>query len=122
MKHKSKQRILGRTRPQRLSLLRGLSSDLLKHGSLVTTTAKAKELRTYFEPLVTKTRGGLSRATRANLAKFLRHPEDMDRLAEVAKAHMTRPGGYLRITRLPIKRQDDAQMSRIDILDGDVVE
>lgn len=121
MKHRHKNRILGRARSQRLSLLRGLTSDLLKHGSLVTTGAKAKELRRYFEPLVTKTRGGLTRPTRANLEKFLRKPEDMDRLVAVAKAHMTRPGGYLRITRLPVKRQDAAQMSRIDIIPGDVV-
>lgn len=120
MKHRQKNRILGRARSQRLSLLRGLTSDLLKHHSLITTTAKAKELRRFFEPLVTTARQDLTRHVRSNLEKSLRAPEDMERLAKVARVHAKRPGGYVRITRLPTKRQDDAELSRIDILDSDV--
>jgi len=120
MKHGKKNRILHRERSQRLSLLRGLSSDLLKHGSITTTLPKAKELRRYFEPLVTTARRGLDRHTRRTLEGSLRAPEDMERLHAVAKLHLTRPGGYLRITRLPTKRQDDATLARVDIVSGDV--
>jgi large subunit ribosomal protein L17 len=120
MKHGKKNRILSRARSQRLSLLRGLTSDLLKHGSITTTMPKAKELRRYFEPLVTTARQGLTRHTRRTLEKSLRAPADMERLHSIAKLHATRPGGYVRITRLPTKRQDDATMARVDILSEDV--
>ena len=120
MKHGKKNRILSRARSQRLSLLRGLASDLLEHGSITTTLPKAKELRRYFEPLVTTARAGLSRHTRQTLEKSLRRAEDMERLHAVAQRHMNRPGGYLRITRLPTKRQDDATLARVDILPGEV--
>ena len=116
MKHRTNSRILNRERSERLSLLRGLTSDLLKYGSLVTTVPKAKELRRYFEPLVTKARAGVNRHTYIVLAKHLRAPEDLERLAEVAKTHANRPGGYVRISKLPTKRQDNAPMARIDIL------
>ncbi len=122
MKHRTKGRILHRERSQRLSLLRGLTSDLLLHGSITTTLPKAKELRRYFEPLVTAARRGMTRHNRLVLAKSLRAPQDMKRLHEVAKIHATRPGGYLRITRLPIKRQDDATLARVDILPSDTVQ
>lgn len=122
MKHKKKNRILGRERSQRLSLLRGLTHDLLLYGSLTTTKPKALELRRYFEPLVTTARRGLTRHTRRHLQKFLRAAEDMGRLEKVAKTHQNRPGGYVRITRLPIKREDNAPMARIDILTSEVAE
>jgi large subunit ribosomal protein L17 len=120
MKHRTKGRILNRERSARLSLLRGLTSDLLKHGSIITTEPKAKELRRYFEPLVTKARAGLTRQSMRTLSKHLRAPEDMGRLTAVAALHAKRPGGYVRITKLPIKRQDDASMARIDIIAEDV--
>jgi len=120
MKHRTKGRILHRERSQRLSLLRGLTSDLLHYGTITTTLPKAKELRRYFEPLVTAARKGMNRHNRVMLSQSLRAPEDMERLHEVAKLHATRPGGYLRITRLPTKRQDDATMARVDIMPGEV--
>ncbi len=122
MKHRTKGRILHRERSARLSLLRGLSSDLLLHGSITTTLPKAKELRRYFEPLITAARGEVTRHSYHKLAGSLRAPKDVKRLHEVAKLHATRPGGYLRITRLPTKRQDDATLARVDILPGNVTQ
>lgn len=121
MKHRTKNRILGRERSQRLSLMRSLASDLLKHGTITTTRPKAQELRRYFEPLVTRARKGLTRHNRRNLIGQLREDEDMGRLENVAKMNPTRPGGYVRITKLPTKRQDDALMVRVDILSEDTI-
>lgn len=121
MKHRKKNKILSRNRSQRRSLVRGLTSDLLRHGSIVTTRPKAQELRRYFEPLLTRARADVTLQTRRYLRGQLRAPADVDHLVRAAQIHLHRPGGYLRITRLPTKRRDDATMVRVDILGEDVV-
>ena len=97
-----------------------MTSSLLTHGSIVTTEAKAKELRGFFEPLVTKAKKEITLARRRELLAELMHKTDLPALLEVAQRNATRPGGYLRLTKLPTKRMDDATMVRIDIL-GDKV-
>jgi large subunit ribosomal protein L17 len=116
MRHKKNNRILGRNSNQRLHLLQNLTSSLLEHGSLVTTEAKAKELRKHFEPLVTKAREELTLANRRRLMNSLMHKTDLQSLVDVAQKQGKRPGGYLRITKLPITREDAARMARVDIV------
>ena len=116
MKHKHKNRILGRTNNHRKALLRSLASSLLKHGSITTTQAKGKELRRYFEPLVTAAKRELTLHARRQLLSELLHDEDLATLLDVAKDNQSRPGGYLRLTRLPQYRHDAAEMVRVDIL------
>jgi len=118
MKHRIAKRTLGRTANHRRALLRNLSSELLRHGSLVTTAPKARELRRYLEPLITEARRELSLARRRYLLSRLSASDDLDQLLEVAKAHRERPGGYLRLTRLPRTRHDAAEEMRVDILEG----
>ncbi len=117
MRHKKNNRILGRNSNQRLHLLQNLSSSLLAHGSIVTTEAKAKELRKHFEPLVTKAKQALTLANRRMLISSLMHKTDIKSLLEVAKKQAKRPGGYLRITKLPVTRADAAHMARVDIME-----
>ncbi|MDA1169120.1 MAG: 50S ribosomal protein L17 [bacterium] len=117
MRHKKNNRILGRNSKQRLHLMQNLVSSLLAHGSIVTTEAKAKELRKHFEPLITKAKEELTLANRRRLISSLMHKTDLKGLVEVAKKQATRPGGYLRITKLPITRTDAAHMARVDIME-----
>jgi large subunit ribosomal protein L17 len=116
MKHRHGNRILGRTTKHREALLKSLTSDLLRHGSIVTTEAKGKELRRFFEPLVTEAKKELTLHRRRLLLEQLRAQEDLARLQAVAQSNQTRPGGYLRLTKLPVTRNDAAQTVRIDIL------
>ena len=110
MRKKHNNRILGRKPHHRLV------SSLLKHGSIITTEAKAKELRRHVEPLITKAKGEMSLAKRRLLLSKLMHKEDFERLVDVAKDCERRPGGYLRLTRLPITRTDSVLEMRIEIL------
>lgn len=106
---------MGRNASTRLQLWRNLTSSLLTHGSLVTTRAKARELRSFFEPLVSKARGEMTLAKRRLLLKNVRK-DDLAKLVKVAKAQGTRPGGYLRLTRLPAPRSDGSEMVKVDVL------
>lgn len=117
MKHKHGNRILGRTANHRTQLLRNLTAALLTHDSIVTTEAKAKELRRFFEPLLTKAKQELTIARRRQLLRGGVKKTDITRLHELALRLKARPGGYLRLTKLPRERQDGSQMTRVDILE-----
>jgi large subunit ribosomal protein L17 len=116
MKHLHRNRILSRTSEDRKALLQNLTSSLLEHGAITTTEAKAKELRGFFEPLVTLAKRGETLHIRRQLLRVLTK-EDTKRIYAVAAAAKTRPGGYLRLTRLPITRGDAARMMHIEIID-----
>lgn len=116
MRKKNSKRILGRTSDRRDHLMKSLTSSLLEHGSIVTIEAKAKELRRHLEPIITRARGELTLANRRRLIASLMHKQDLPSLLEVAKRNEKRPGGYLRITKVPSKRTDAAKMARIEIL------
>lgn len=118
MRHKHSNRILGRNSQDRKQLMQNLTSSLLEHGSLVTTEAKAKELRKHVEPLITRAKQDLTLANRRLLLSRLLHEKDLAPLVEVAKVHKDRNGGYLRLTHLPVTRADAAPQMRVDILRG----
>lgn len=116
MHHKKANRILGRTSAHRHGLLKNLSSALLEHGFVVTTKARASELRKHFEPLVTKAKGELTLARRRELLSKLQHKTELEPLITIASEHKTRPGGYLRLTKLPTNRHDNADQVRVDVI------
>ncbi len=117
MKHKHSHRTLGRSADQRRKLLQGLSASLLEHRSVVTTAARAKELRRFFEPLVTEAKREVTLHRRRQLLRKLRRKGDLLLLLDMAKMHRDRPGGYLRITRLPTGRGDAAALVRVDMVE-----
>lgn len=121
MKHKHGNRILGRRAHHRTALLKNLSSELLLHGSIVTSTAKGKELKRWLEPLVTAAKGESTLSRRRYLRQRVQASVDVTRLLAVAKASENRPGGYLRLTKLPIQRSDAAARVRVDIIDEPAV-
>lgn len=98
--------------------MRNLTDALLAHGSIVTTEAKGKELRTHFEPLVTAAKQDMTLARRRRLLTQLQTPASIDRLIEIAKSHAARPGGYLRLTKRNRRVGDAASTVRVDILEG----
>lgn len=117
MKHRHGNRILGRVTAHRQQLLRNLGGALLRHGSIVTEEAKAKELRRFLEPLITTARHEITLHRRRQLLRHLPRKEDVNQLLKVAQAHATRPGGYMRLTALPSRRSDAAKIVRVDLLD-----
>ncbi len=98
-------------------MLANLASDLIRHGRVRTTVAKAKTLRPYVEKLITKARRGDLHARRQVLAKL----RDRDVVAylfeDVAPRFADRDGGYTRIVKLGPRRGDNAPMAIIELVD-----
>lgn len=117
MKKKRAKKTLGRTAQHRTQMFKLLSSQLLHHGHIVTTSAKAKELKKIFERLVTHAKRDITLARRRRLLQRIAYKKDLQTLLEVAAANKKRPGGYLRITKLPNRQGDAAALARIDIID-----
>lgn len=116
MKHKSSNRILSRSSQHRRQLLLHLTSSLLEHTSIITTEAKAKELRRHLEPLITNAKKGLSLANRRYLLGQLAKQQDLDNLIAVAEKAAHRPGGYMRLSKIHSNRSDQALMVKVEIL------
>lgn len=102
MRHHSKTRTLSRPRRQRVALLRNLAIELIDHGKIQTTEAKAKELRPFVERLVTYAKNDTV-ASRRRAATTLGEPKDAvitKLFGEVAQTYRDRPGGYTRIVKM----------------------
>ncbi|MCG3196278.1 MAG: 50S ribosomal protein L17 [Candidatus Omnitrophica bacterium] len=117
MYHRMGERKLGRTTAHRRALLRNQATSLLRHGGIVTTVAKCKELRRFVEKLITLAkRDELSRRRLAN-----RHLNDWGMVGylfeEIGPRYVTRPGGYTRIVRLPERTRDAAAIARIELVE-----
>ncbi len=116
MRHNSKKITLGRESAQRKALMRSLVESLILNGSIRTTTAKAKALRTVVEPLVTKAKTG-TLANLRNIKRVLYTREALDMLMkEVAPRYAERQGGYTRIIKLAPRANDAADMARIEFV------
>lgn len=116
MRHRKAHRKLGRTSSHRLALLKNLSIALINEGKIETTLPKAKELRSYFEKLVTKAKVGDSNAHRAIFAKLQNKEATKKLVEEIAINHKDRNGGYTAIKRTIIRRGDAAQLASIEVL------
>jgi large subunit ribosomal protein L17 len=116
MRHRSKGRQLSRTAEHRRALLRNMATSLFKHERIVTTTAKAKELRPYAERLITLARRGDLHARRQAERK-IKDRAVLGRLfTEIGPRFASRPGGYTRILRLGHRIGDGAETARIELL------
>ncbi|WP_435417233.1 50S ribosomal protein L17 [Parerythrobacter aurantius] len=119
MRHKISGRKLQRKTGHRKALFRNMAAALIKHEQIVTTAAKAKELRPYVEKLVTLAkRGGLSnrRLARARLLDETQLKKLFDVLAE---RYADRDGGYTRVIKAGIRAGDAAPMAVIEFVDRD---
>ena len=117
MRHRIKGRKLGRTTSHRMATLRSLSTALIKHKKITTTVAKAKQLRLFVEPLITKAKND-SVHSRRLVARHIQDKEVLkDLFSEVIPKIGDRPGGYTRVIKLGNRVGDAAEMAIIELVD-----
>lgn len=117
MRHRVKGRKLGRTKPHREATLRALSTALIQEHRIKTTLPKAKELRTFVEPLITVAKEDTTH-NRRKVFSSLQSKEAVTHLfEEVGPAAADRPGGYTRVLKLGYRYGDAAQMAVIELVD-----
>lgn len=127
MRHRKKGRKLSRTASHRGALLSALATALFKHKKIRTTLAKAKEARTFVEPMITracasyqKELGGAPKDVHARreVARFVKDREAVSSLfGEIAEKVGTRHGGYTRVVKLGQRLGDGAQMAVLELVD-----
>ncbi len=122
MRHGNKQNNLSRTASHRRALLMNLGCQLITHKRITTTLAKAKALRTYIEPLITKTKSNASKeAIMHNHRIVFSYLNDKAAVKElftvVAPKVAGRPGGYTRIIKLGARTGDNAEIAMIELVD-----
>jgi len=116
MRHKHGYRKLGRTNSHRAALLKNLSIALISSGKIETTVEKAKELRRYFEKLLTTAKKGDSNAHRAVFASLQDKEATKKLVNEIAPKYLERNGGYTRIIKTRLRRGDAASMAFIELV------
>lgn len=117
MRHGDKINNLSRTASHRKALLSNLACELIAHKRIVTTLAKAKALRTYIEPLITKGKENTTHQRRV-VFSYLQDKEAITELfSTIAEKIGGRPGGYTRIIKLGIRQGDNAEMGLIELVD-----
>jgi len=122
MRHGDKNNNLGRKKAHREALLMNLACQIITHKRIVTTLAKAKALRKYVEPLITKTKKSASKEEISHNHRIVfSYLNDKAAVKElftvVAPKIATRPGGYTRIIKLGIRPGDNAEKAMIELVD-----
>ena len=117
MRHRRKGKKLGVNPSHRRALLANLAENLIIHKRIKTTDARAKELRRYIEPLVTKAKKGDVNSIRM-IARKIRHKNILNILLnDIAPVYEKRNGGYTRIIKLGFRDNDRASVSLIEFVD-----
>jgi large subunit ribosomal protein L17 len=116
VRHRVAGRKLGRPTDHRLALYRNLTTDLLRYEKIVTTEAKAKEVKSMAEAMITKGKvGGLN--ARRQLMAFLYDPEVVEKLfVTLAPRFQERQGGYTRIIHIGPRKGDAAPMVQLELV------
>ncbi len=117
MRHGDKINNLGRTASHRRALLANLGAQLIQHKRITTTLAKAKALRTYIEPLITKSKENTTHQRRI-VFSYMQDKEAIKELFDVIRLKIEgRPGGYTRIIKLGARTGDNAELAMIELVD-----
>lgn len=117
MRHGDKVNNLSRTKSHRKALLINLTCQLFEYKKIVTTLAKAKALRTYAEPLITKAKENTTHQRRIVFSR-LQNKEAVKELFDVISPKVgNRPGGYTRIIKLGTRHGDNAELAMIELVD-----
>lgn len=117
MRHGDKVNNLGRKKAHREALLSNLTCQLIEHKRIVTTLAKAKALRVYAEPLITKAKDNTTHQRRV-VFSYLQDKEAVTELfSTVAEKVAGRPGGYTRVIKLGTRPGDNAEQAMIELVD-----
>ncbi|NCX95956.1 MAG: 50S ribosomal protein L17 [Chitinophagia bacterium] len=121
MRHGDKINNLGRTASHRTALLCNLTVQLIRHKRLVTTLAKAKALRTFAEPIITRCKNDTMHNRRI-VFSYLQEKEAIKELFGVISDKVAdRPGGYTRIIKLPRRMGDASDMAMIELVDFNTI-
>ena len=119
MRHGKKFNHLGRTADHRRAMLANMAISLIMHKRITTTVAKAKALKKYVEPLITKAKEDSTNSRRV-VFSYLQNKEAIKELfGPVAEKVGDRPGGYTRIIKLGFRQGDAAQICFIELVDFD---
>ena len=119
MRHNKKFNHLGRTASHRHAMLANMAISLIMHKRITTTVAKAKALKKYVEPLLTKAKEDSTNSRRV-VFSYLQNKEAIKELfGEVSQKIGDRPGGYTRIIKLGTRQGDAAQVCFIELVDFD---
>lgn len=117
MRHRKKNNHLGRQASHRRALLSNLACALIAHKRINTTVAKAKALRVYIEPIITKSKVDSTHSRRVVFSS-LQHKEAVSELfRDIAPKVADRPGGYTRIIKTGFRQGDGAETAMIELVD-----
>lgn len=117
MRHGDKINNLGRKKAHRDALMSNLAIELIRHKRIVTTLAKAKALRTYVEPLLTKAKENSTHQRRVVFSHLQNKEAIKELFGVVSEKIASRPGGYTRIIKLGIRLGDNAEKAMIELVD-----
>ncbi|MBQ4355759.1 MAG: 50S ribosomal protein L17 [Bacteroidales bacterium] len=117
MRHQKSINHLGRTAAHRKAMLSNMACSLIKHKRIETTLAKAKELRKFVEPLVTKSKNDTTHSRRVVFSNLHDKYAVTELFREVAQKVGDRPGGYTRILKTGFRQGDNAEMCMIELVD-----
>ena len=117
MRHGDKIKNLSRTKAHRDALLSNLACQLIQHKRIVTTVAKAKALRVYVEPLITKGKENTTHQRRVVFSYLQDKVAITELFGPVAEKIAGRPGGYTRIIKLGARPGDNAETAMIELVD-----
>ena len=119
MRHNKKFNHLGRTADHRKAMLTNMAISLIKHKRITTTLAKAKALKKYVEPLITRSKNDTTTSRRV-VFRYLQNKYAVKALfGEVAEKVANRPGGYTRVIKLGTRQGDAAEIAFIELVDFD---
>ena len=119
MRHNKKFNHLSRTASHRAAMLSNMAISLIMHKRITTTLAKAKALKKYVEPLITRSKDDTTNSRRV-VFSYLQDKEAVKELFKtVAEKVANRPGGYTRIIKLGTRKDDGAQICFIELVDFD---
>lgn len=121
MRHGNKNNALGRKKAHRDALLSNMAISLIEHKRIETTLAKARALRIYVEPLITKSKTDSTHSRRTVFSLLQSKEATATLFKDVAPAVASRPGGYTRIIKLGNRLGDAAEMAMIELVDFNTV-
>lgn len=117
MRHNKKINHLGRKAAHRNSMLSNMASSLILEKRIITTTAKAKALRIYVEPMITRSKDDSTHSRRIVFAQLQNKYAVTELFREVSQKVANRPGGYTRIIKLGLRAGDNADMCMMELVD-----
>lgn len=117
MRHAKRINHLGRTSAHREAMLSNMATSLIMHKHINTTLAKAKELKKFVEPLITRSKNDTTHSRRIVFAQLHNKYAVTELFREVSQKVANRPGGYTRILKTGFRKGDNAEMCLIELVD-----